>query len=104
MHFLEEEPTKSNPASQLNFIVLGKVVTVPKDEPLLGGVKAPQSTATGNEGENYQNLRDRHFFHHMCSMNLEIIGHFLNVVICCPSYSSSVFTILVCFRFLIIGY
>lgn len=45
MHVLEEEPTKSNPTSQLNLITLEKVVTVPKDEPLVGEVKAPQSTA-----------------------------------------------------------
>ena len=45
IHFLEEEPTKSNPTSQLNLIMLEKVVTVPKDEPLVGDVKAPQSTA-----------------------------------------------------------
>ena len=51
MHLLEEEPTKSNPASQLNLIMLEKVVTVPKDEPLVGEVKAPQSTAT-RDGEN----------------------------------------------------
>lgn len=44
-----EEPTKSNPTSQLNFIVLEKVVTVPEDEPLIGEVGAPQSTAIRDE-------------------------------------------------------
>ena len=49
MHVLEEEPTKSNPTSQLNLITLEKVVTVPKDEPLVGEVKAPQSTAVRDQ-------------------------------------------------------
>lgn len=34
-----------NPTSQLNFITLEKVVTDPKDEPLVGEVRVPQSTA-----------------------------------------------------------
>lgn len=45
MHILEEEPTKSNPTSQLNLIMLEKVVAVPEAEPFVGEVKAPQSTA-----------------------------------------------------------
>jgi len=55
MHVLEEEPTKSNPPSQLNFIVFEKVVTVPEDEPLVGEVRAPQSTA----------IRDVRSFYHI---------------------------------------
>lgn len=52
VHVLEEGPTKSNPASQLNFIVLGKVVRLPKEEPFRGGVKGPQSTAKETRRKN----------------------------------------------------
>lgn len=38
-----------NPTSQLNFITLEKVVTDPKDEPLVGEDRVPQSTARKDE-------------------------------------------------------
>ena len=61
MHILEEEPTKLNPTSQLNLIMLEKVVAVPKDEPLVGEVKAPQSTAIRDQenlSKSYAILRN----------------------------------------------
>ena len=62
MHVLEEEPTKSNPTSQLNLITLEKIVTVPKDEPLVGEVKAPQSTAIRDKENSSKSFAIVHHF------------------------------------------
>lgn len=56
MHVLEEEPIKSNPASHLKVTVLGKVVSPPSEEPLVGERKAPQSTAVRDEEIDHQNV------------------------------------------------
>ena len=52
---MESEPIKSNPASHLKVMVLGKVVFFPSEEPFVGGCKAPQSTAATDMEINHQN-------------------------------------------------
>ena len=44
-HVLESDPLNKNPSSQLNVIVLGKVVFDPNDEPFFGLCNGPQSLA-----------------------------------------------------------
>ena len=48
-HVLESEPFNTKPSSQLNMIVLGKVVFDPKDEPFFGVSSSPQSLAVTNK-------------------------------------------------------
>lgn len=48
-HLRAFEPLKMKPSSQLNRIVLGKVVLDPKDEPFIGLSRGPQSLAVKNK-------------------------------------------------------
>lgn len=45
LHCLDDEPIKLNPASHLKTMTLGKLVSLPNEEPFAGGDKGPQSTA-----------------------------------------------------------